>query len=74
VLSERDDSAPPPLIETAPWGYVRLRLVYSDDDLARWSKRLLATGWERIHVYFKHEFEAPGYAATLMRRAAKAAA
>jgi uncharacterized protein YecE (DUF72 family) len=73
VLSEREDSAPPPLIETAPWGYVRLRLVYSDDDLARWSKRLLATGWKRIHVYFKHEFEAPGYAATLLRRAAKAA-
>src|SRR4029078_7761011 len=25
VLSEREDNAPPPLIETAPWGYVRLR-------------------------------------------------
>ena len=26
VLSEREDNAPPPLVETAPWGYVRLRL------------------------------------------------
>jgi len=24
-LSEREDNAPPPLVETAPWGYVRLR-------------------------------------------------
>ena len=33
-LSEREDNAPPPLVETAPWGYVRLRLEeYSDADL-----------------------------------------
>src|SRR5712692_518003 len=25
-LSERQDNAPPPLVQTAPWGYVRLRL------------------------------------------------
>lgn len=74
VLSEREDSAPPPLIETAPWGYVRLRLeVYSDDDLARWAERLLGTGWRRVHAYFMHELAAPGYAATLMQRAARAA-
>jgi hypothetical protein len=24
--SEREDNAPPPMVETAPWGYVRLRL------------------------------------------------
>ena len=73
VLSEREDSAPPPLIETAPWGYLRLRLeVYSDGDLARWAKRLLATGWKRIHVYFKHESLAAAYATTLMQRAVQA--
>ena len=43
-LSEREDNAPPPLVETAPWGYVRLRLEnYSDADLravgARGSRR-----------------------------------
>ena len=69
-LSEREDNAPPPLIETAPWGYVRLRLEhYSDDDLAGWAARLAATGWRKVYAYFMHEPTAPGYAATLTRQA-----
>ena len=68
VLSEREDGGPPPLVETAPWGYVRLRLEnYAEDDLARWSERLRATGWSEIYAYFMHEPTAPGYAATLLR-------
>ena len=67
-LSEREDNAPPPLVETAPWGYVRLRLeTYSDDDLRRWAERLLATSWREIFVYFMHEPTAPAYAQALMR-------
>ena len=67
-LSEREDASPPPLVETAPWGYVRLRLEnYSEADLAEWARRLAATGWQEIFVYFMHEPTAPGYAATLMR-------
>src|ERR1700704_1724129 len=67
-LSEREDNAPPPLVETAPWGYVRLRLeTYSDDDLQRWAARLAATGWRETHVYFMHEPTAPAYAQALMR-------
>lgn len=67
-LSEREDSTPPPLVETAPWGYLRLRLEnYSEADLARWAERLAATGWQEIHAYFMHEPTAPGYAATLLR-------
>jgi uncharacterized protein YecE (DUF72 family) len=66
-LSEREDNAPPPLVETAPWGYVRLRLEeYSDDDLAQWAKRLAATSWTDVHVYFMHEPTAPGYAKKLL--------
>ncbi len=66
--SEREDHAPPPLVQTAPWGYVRLRLEsYSDDDLRRWADRLAATDWKPIHVYFMHEPTAPAYARTLMR-------
>ncbi len=66
-LSEREDATPPPLVETAPWGYVRLRLEhYSDDDLAAWSRRLAATQWRDVHVYFMHEPTAPAYAATLL--------
>ncbi|MCI4568871.1 DUF72 domain-containing protein [Lysobacter sp. CFH 32150] len=67
-LSERENDAPPPLVETAPWGYVRLRLEeYSDDALAQWGQRLLATTWQDIHVYFMHEPTAPGYAQSLLR-------
>jgi uncharacterized protein YecE (DUF72 family) len=67
-ISEREDNAPPPLVETAPWGYVRLRLeTYSDDDLRQWARRLEATSWREIYVYFMHEPTAPGYAQTLMR-------
>ena len=67
-FSEREDNAPPPLVETAPWGYVRLRLeTYSDADLEQWAERLAATAWREIYVYFMHEPTAPGYAQTLMR-------
>jgi uncharacterized protein YecE (DUF72 family) len=67
-LSEREDDAPPPLAETARWGYVRLRLEsYSDSDLAAWATRLAATAWEQIHVYFMHEPTAPAYAQTLLK-------
>ena len=67
-LSEREDSEPPPLVETAPWGYVRLRLeTYSDADLKKWARKLQATGWRDIHVYFMHEATAPGYALKLMK-------
>ena len=70
VLSEREDNAPPPLVETAPWGYVRLRLeTYSDGDLRAWAQRLRNTGWRRVHAYFMHEPTAPAYAAALMAAA-----
>ena len=67
-LSEREDNAPPPLVETASWGYLRLRLEsYSEADLAQWSERIAATQWQETHVYFMHEPTAPGYAASLLR-------
>ena len=70
VLSEREDNAAPLLVQTAPWGYVRLRLEqYSDDELARWAERIAAAGWRETFVYFMHEPTAPGYAQTLLRAA-----
>jgi len=55
------------LVETAAWGYVRLRLEnYSDEDLQTWAQRLLATAWRDIHVYFMHEPTAPAYANKLL--------
>jgi uncharacterized protein YecE (DUF72 family) len=66
-LSEREDNAPPPLVETAPWGYVRLRLeTYSDTELRQWAGRLAATAWNPVYVYFMHEPTAPAYARALM--------
>jgi uncharacterized protein YecE (DUF72 family) len=66
VLSEREDNAPPPLVETASWGYLRLRLEsYSDADLQAWAKRLAATGWKETFAYFMHEPTAPAYAKAL---------
>lgn len=70
-LSEREDNAPPPLVETAPWGYVRLRLeTYADADLRAWAARLAATNWRDVYAYFMHEPTAPAYAEALMRVAA----
>jgi uncharacterized protein YecE (DUF72 family) len=67
-LSEREDNGPPPLVETAPWGYVRLRLEnYSDAELEQWARRLEATTWREIDVYFMHEPTAPAYARKLMQ-------
>ena len=66
-LSEREDHSPPPLVETAPWGYLRLRLEnYSPADLASWHERLAATRWQEVHAYFMHEPTAPGYARALL--------
>ena len=72
-LSEREDNAPPPLVETAGWGYVRLRLEnYSDDDLEQWVQKVEATGWRETFVYFMHEPTAPEYARKLMAFASPA--
>jgi uncharacterized protein YecE (DUF72 family) len=70
-LSEREDNAPPPLVETAPWGYVRLRLEsYSHEDLQQWGRKLAQCAWSETFVYFMHEPTAPAYAQTLMQVAA----
>jgi len=67
-LSEREDNALPPFVETAPWGYVRLRLeMYSEADLEQWARKLAATQWSETYVYFMHEPTAPAYAQRLTR-------
>jgi uncharacterized protein YecE (DUF72 family) len=69
-LSEREDNAPPPLVRTADWGYLRLRLEqYSEADLVRWAEHIAATGWREAFAYFMHEPTAPGYATALMAAA-----
>jgi len=67
-LCEREDGRPPPLVETAAWGYLRLRLEeYSDTDFAQWAEQIQATRWNEVHAYFMHEPTAPEYAQALLR-------
>jgi uncharacterized protein YecE (DUF72 family) len=67
-LSEREDGASPPLVETSSFGYLRLRLEsYRHEDLAAWAARLMETSWKETYVYFMHEPTAPAYATTLMQ-------
>lgn len=65
-VSEREDATPPPLVETAAWGYLRLRLpLYDEAALAAWLVRIRATRWQKVYVYFMHEPAAPACAAQL---------
>jgi uncharacterized protein YecE (DUF72 family) len=74
-LSEREDNAPPPLVRTTDWGYLRLRLEqYSEADLARWARHIVDTGWRHSFAYFMHEPTAPGCAQALMAAVAAVAA
>ena len=56
-----DENPANEIINTAPWGYLRLRRSgYTDDDLSQWTERILAQKWEKAFVFFKHEEEAKG--------------
>ena len=56
-----DDDDDEPIVETADWGYLRLRRPdYSDEDLARWAEGVRSTGWTGAMVFFKHEDEGAG--------------
>lgn len=67
-LAEDDDAAVP-LVETADFGYLRLRRSgYGREDLRAWAERILAQRWKEALVYFKHEDEARGPAFALALR------
>jgi uncharacterized protein YecE (DUF72 family) len=49
------------IVETAPWGYLRLRKAdYPEAALIDWAERVRGTGWDRCFVFFKHEDAAAG--------------
>ncbi|MGH0030355.1 MAG: DUF72 domain-containing protein [Myxococcota bacterium] len=61
VASETDDSGPPQLHETAPFGYLRLRKGdYTEEELTAWRARLAPLSWSDAFVFFKHEDEGAG--------------
>ncbi len=44
------------VIDTAGWGYVRLRRErYTDRGLAKWMEQLKSQEWNEAYVFFKHE-------------------
>ena len=62
-LSDTDDVADADalIVQTAGWGYLRLRRTeYSDADLAGWKNRIAAQPWSEAWLFFKHEDEAKG--------------
>ena len=59
VIAETEPEESPlrvPYVQTADWGYLRLRrVVYTDDDLKDWVMKLRTTPWSEACVFFKHE-------------------
>ncbi|HEX2931114.1 MAG TPA: DUF72 domain-containing protein [Candidatus Binatia bacterium] len=59
--AEMDESDNVHLVDTASWGYLRLRRSeYSHADLLNWKQRILAQKWDQAYVFFKHEDEGIG--------------
>jgi uncharacterized protein YecE (DUF72 family) len=68
-VAESEDGIETPLLSTAPWGYLRLRMAdYSDRDLKSWIERIGQQNWRNVYVFFKHEDEGKGprFAARLL--------
>jgi uncharacterized protein YecE (DUF72 family) len=60
-IADTDETPATELVNTAPWGYLRLRRSdYTDADLSQWKERIISRKWERAFVFFKHENEARG--------------
>src|SRR5262245_33767063 len=59
--AEMEESDNVKLVDTAKWGYLRLRRSeYSHVDLVNWKERILAQPWDQAYVFFKHEDEGIG--------------
>lgn len=61
VVSDTDEKPLNEIIETATWGYLRLRRVeYGKKNLIAWLKRVRDQKWGDAFVFFKHEDEGTG--------------
>ena len=55
-IAEAEDGVEVPLVATADWGYVRMRMVeYTPAELKAWVKRVKQQAWGEAFVFFKHE-------------------
>lgn len=56
ALCIADDTSTTPFIETADWGFLRLRRPdYSTEDLEDWASMVASSEWTDVFVFFKHE-------------------
>jgi uncharacterized protein YecE (DUF72 family) len=55
-VADAEELPPAKLVNTASWGFVRLRRErYSKPQLQKWIDRLKALKWKDAYVFFKHE-------------------
>ncbi|MGQ0637359.1 MAG: DUF72 domain-containing protein [Planctomycetaceae bacterium] len=55
-FTDGEESPQSDLVDTADWGYLRMRRDdYDAAALRRWIKRLAAREWKEAYVFFKHE-------------------
>jgi uncharacterized protein YecE (DUF72 family) len=60
-IADTDEKPATEIINTAPWGYLRLRRSdYSDTGLAQWLEKISSRKWDKAFVFFKHEEGATG--------------
>jgi uncharacterized protein YecE (DUF72 family) len=61
VVSDTDEKPLTEIINTANWGYLRLRRTdYQESDLVEWLNRVKSQKWKDAFVFFKHEDEGTG--------------
>jgi uncharacterized protein YecE (DUF72 family) len=68
VVTDQDKWPAAPRLELSSFCYYRLRRDYDSSALERWRRELRAEcqGREEVHVYFRHDPEAPAWAARLL--------
>jgi len=68
VVTDQDKWPMAPLVEVSGLAYYRLRRDYDVASLERWRSELraLASARKELHVYFRHEVEAPARAAYIL--------
>jgi uncharacterized protein YecE (DUF72 family) len=55
-MEDTDENPVQEIVGTSDWGYLRLRrLDYTDQDLSKWAKKVLAMEWKKAFIFFKHE-------------------
>lgn len=68
VVTDQEKWPAAPRLELCGFAYYRLRRDYSPEELERWRRELRSEceGREELHVYFRHEPQAPAWALRLL--------